>query len=153
MKVTTEVLGVPNVRTALRVLQPETQKRLAGEVETTANRVVAGAKGRVPVLSGELEGTIRHDTSKDGLVAFVKAGYGSLKRRSRAKVGSKRRRQRAKQLGPVEPGIYAMVVEFGGQGREAQPYLFPALEQERAGHVSRADAALRGAVQAAERAS
>jgi hypothetical protein len=154
MKVTTEVLGIPNVRTALRVLQPETQKRLSMEVRVTAARVVAGAKARVHVRSGELKDTIRGDSSSDGLVAFVKAGYGTLKRRSRAKVGSKRRRRgSAKRLGPVEPGIYAMVEEFGSQTNQAHPYMFPALEAERQDHISRSDRALKGAVAAADGAA
>lgn len=150
MKITTRVDGIREVSTALRMLQPETQKRLRIEVATTAREVVAGAKQRVHVRSSELKDTIRDDKSKDGLVSFVKAGYGSLKRRSRAKVGSKRRR--SKQLGPVEPGIYAMVEEFGSQTRPAHPYLFPALEAARPGHIARARRALRGAVAAADRA-
>lgn len=154
MKITTRVDGIREVSTALRVLQPETQKRLRVEVATTAKEVVAGAKQRVHVRSSELKDTIRDDKSKDGLVAFVKAGYGSLKRRSRAKVGGKggNKRRRSKQLGPVEPGIYAMVEEFGSQTRPAHPYLFPALEAARPGHIARAERALKGAVAAADRA-
>jgi hypothetical protein len=152
VKVTTSVTGIREVSIALRVLQPETQTRLRIVVADSARHVVAGAKQRVHVLSHELQNTIREDKSADGLVAFVKAGYGSLKRRSRAKVGSKRRK-RAKQLGPIEPGIYAMVEEFGSTTHPAHPYLFPAIEAERPSHIARADAALRGAVAVADRTS
>lgn len=151
--IATEVTGIRDVVNALRILQPETQERLRAVVRESATAAVAGAKSRVPVLSGELAGTIRADYTKDGLVAFVKAGFGTLKRRSRAKVGSKRRgRARAKQLGPIEPGIYAMVVEFGSTTQPAQPYLFPAIEAVRPGHLARAEKALHDAVAAADRA-
>lgn len=152
MKITTSVTGIREVANAIHILDPEVQKRLRVVVDQSARETVAGAKSRVPVRSHELQNTIRYDKSSDGLVAFVKAGYGTLKRRSRAKTSSKRRR-RAQKLGPIEPGIYAMVEEFGSQTHEAHPYLFPSLEQVRPGHVARADHALHDAVAVAERSS
>jgi HK97 gp10 family phage protein len=140
MKLYLTMTGVPELRRAFANVTPEIERGLAGAVRETAIVVVAGAKSRVPVRSGELRDTIRADFTGNGLVAFIKAGYGTLRRRSRRGSSSARyakhsRRRRAAQ---DAPGIYAMVVEFGSTKQPAHPFMFPALESARPGCSRRA---------------
>lgn len=147
MKLYITMTGLPELRRAFDNVTPEIERALAREVRTTTLEVVDGAKSRVPVLSGELRDTIRADFSANGLFGFIKAGYGNLRRRTHAKIDSKRRRRR--KAADTSPGVYAMVVEFGSTKQAAQPYMFPALEAARAGFESRAEAALEPALQRA----
>lgn len=157
MKVSYYVDGVSQLQTSIKLLNIDVRKRVATENERTGGRVVRNAKSRVAHRTGELADTIRYEAEPgtDGLVGFARAGYGSLKRRTRQKpgirYGKKGKRKRLVQVGPVEPGIYAMVHEFGDPKRNkpARPYMFPAVEAERAGHRERVAAALQGAVDVA----
>ena len=144
MKLYVSMTGVPELRRAFSELTPEIERALKVAVAQTANIVELGAMSRVPVLTGELRDTIRTEYAKGGLVAFIKAGYGTLRRRSRSKTGKRRRGK-----SPQAPGIYAMVVEFGGKNRPAHPFLFPALESARPGFEARALGALEPAIQRA----
>lgn len=147
-----QVTGLQKAILAVKLLNPETRSRLKAVVGYSGRQMVSVAKANVHVDSGELRDTIRVDFSADGMSAFPKVGYGSLKRGRRRGKGTStrtRRRRRAQLLGPVEPGIYAMVVEFGSKTRPAHPFFFPALESITPGHIKRANDALKGAVDAA----
>lgn len=158
IKIAIQVLGARQITRALDRATPEVRARVAEAIRVTATEVAADARSRVPVRTGELRNTIRAEPGdRSPLVWFVKAGYGSLKRRRRAgKSTAKRRKPQVRAIGPIEPGIYAMVVEFGSQSgrarQPARPYLFPALESARDRHVARVRRALFDATQAVERA-
>lgn len=171
IKIETEVTGVRSFVTALRMLDSAAQRRCGAAVRTTTQAVRDGARSKVPISGpedrkarhragpGELRDTIRDEYTGDGLVGFVKAGYGKLKRRSK-------RTAKPRRLGPERyktfmrrleteaaamdaqraSGVYAMVVEFGAKDRPAAPYMRPATRAERGAHTDRLRAALRGGV-------
>jgi HK97 gp10 family phage protein len=158
VKVFVQVRGVRETQRALERAHADIRARVSKAVEETAREVVAGARSRVPVKTGELRNTIRAEPSaKNPFFWVVKAGYGTLKRRRRGgRAGSGgRRRPRVTAIGPVEPGIYAMVVEFGSHGgrakQPAQPFMYPALDAARPGHVARMTRVLKEACNAANR--
>lgn len=142
--------GVRQVQRSLQLLDSGTRARCIKAVDASADEAVQEAEARVPRLTEELARTIRKKTLPDGLTAFLQVGFGTLKRRSRSKLGRKSRRK--PKLGPIEPGIYAMVVEFGDAARNkpAEPYMVPAIEVTRPHHQARIAAALQGAALAAE---
>jgi hypothetical protein len=147
--------GVRKVTRALQLMNTETKARCRTEVQASVSEAVAQAKGRVPRRTDELADTIRGVMANgDSPVGWLQAGFGSLKRRSRSRTvkGQVRARQKAKQQGPIEPGIYAMVVEFGDalRNKPAEPYINPAVEATRPHHEARIATALKGAVAAAE---
>jgi hypothetical protein len=152
LKILATLDGVRRVQRSLQLLDAETRTRAAGAVDASVDEAVHEAQSRVPRRTEELARTIRKSKSKDGLAAWLQVGFGSLRRRSRSK-GLRKSRRRARQLGPVEPGIYAMVVEFGDAKRNkpAEPYIVPAIEVVRPHHQARIAAALKGAASAAER--
>lgn len=150
------IVGLKQCVNVFRMASPEVKKRLKVVVHSRTDAVLRGAEARVPVRSSELKNTLRASygtpTDPDALMGFVMAGYGSLKRRLR---GSNKRTQSAywlrkyrgkMQQGPKLPGEYAMVVEFGDAKRNkpAEPYLFPALEEQRPLLVAEATAAVAG---------
>jgi Bacteriophage protein of unknown function (DUF646). len=150
-KVTTLLEGVPQLVRALRMTDEATRKHTVAAIERGTKRVTAGAKARVPKRSGELAYTIRDEYSKDGMVGYVKAGYGTLPRsRSSRGMGAKsranalaRREQRRlttrlaptskKALATADLGIYGPVVEHGDRRRHkpAHPYMVPAFQAEK----------------------
>jgi len=158
------LVGVKQFRTRLRVLNKDVASRVRKTVADGAAKVVAGAKSRVPVDTGELKATIRAEFSDDGTVAFVKAGYGKLKRKSknpnsarsrRAIAGHKRRGTFvAKSYGA---GVYAPVVEYGDSSapniRKARPFMHPSMEEQRPRLIKQFRDDLRGATDSAARAS
>lgn len=144
------VEGVVRVRTALKLASTDAGARVRKEIARATKAVEAGAIARVPVRTSELKDTIRSDLSRDGLTGLVKAGFGQLKRRSRS-TGKRRRKSRV-QMGPIEPGIYAMVVEFGDKNRNkpAEPYFFPAFDAEKPALVEGIRSAINETVHFAE---
>src|SRR3954451_7552741 len=123
MKLILTMTGLPELRRAIGDMAPRIEAKLRDVIVGTANRVVSDAKSRVPVRTGELRDTIRADVPPTGLVAYVQVGYGTLRRRSRARIDSRRHRRRK----PADKslGVYAMVVEFGSTKQPAHPFLFP----------------------------
>jgi hypothetical protein len=173
-KITRIVSGVNEVRTAFRLLDTGLQHRLRDAVAATTHAVKGGAKARVPVSGpdsrkakgrpgpGELRETIRAEFSPEGFTGFVKAGYGKLKRSTRAGAArseGQARRQRKLQAKATRRarqrkyglGQYAMVVEYGSpkEGKEAEPYMRPARQAEMQRHEARLQSAINGAVDAA----
>lgn len=144
------VEGVERAVVAFKLANEDIGRRVRARVAMTTSRVVAGAKSRVHKRSGELAGTIRGELLAGGLVGLAKVGYGTLKRRSRSVAGGKRRRSRVQ--GPVQPGIYAMVVEYGDQrnNKPAEPFMYPAADAELPGYHEGLREDLRGAVVKAE---
>lgn len=149
MKLTSRIDGADLVNRALALLEPAVHDRVAGIVQEDADLAVAGAKARVHNVSGELAATIRKTSSKDGLVAWVQAGEGTLRRRSRS-TGVKGDKRRAKAKANEAPGVYAMVVEFGDAKRNhaPHPYMIPAVESIRPQHQAKLEEALHDAVDA-----
>lgn len=146
--------GVAQLTRALELTDTETQVRTRRALEKGAQAVARGAEQRAPKVSGELAQSIRAEEGKGGRVWFVKAGYGKLLRSSKAKTAAGLRRyekvrerhaaQRARfraaksskqALANLQLGVYAPVVERGDGDRniKPQPFLYPALDNERTG--------------------
>ena len=100
--------GMGRLRMALLRVTGEGEKAVRREVKRSALNVQNGARRRVPVDTGRLRNSITHEIDADGMDATI---------------GSN-----------VE---YAPHIEFGTVRMRAQPYLFPALEEERAAFVAR----------------
>ena len=79
------------------LLKKDVHNAVADEIEMTALEIESEAKRNCPVITGRLRASITTFLNRDRLAASV----GTL----------------------VE---YAPLVEFGGQGRRAKPYLYPA---------------------------
>ncbi|HEX6050027.1 MAG TPA: hypothetical protein VFZ21_12190 [Gemmatimonadaceae bacterium] len=153
--------GLDQVRASFRMLDTGLQQRLKGAVRETTLEVEAGARARVHVSGpdsrkaknrpgpGELRGTIRAEFSGEGFTGFVKAGYGKLRRRSRATTSRGRARARRRSPAAQRLGNYAMVEEYGAHDRAAHPYMRPAREAAVPRHRARLEKAINGAVQAA----
>lgn len=157
----------------MKILNPATRARVREAISETTVAIAAHARQLVPVSTeasrkaagrpgpGELRDTIRESMSATGLVGYVHAGYGDVKRRSRRRstrapsqnvprlATFERRQRRAALAAQSEMGIYAMVVEYGNphRGVPARPFLRPAFEKERAAHIDRIRKALEGAIQ------
>jgi hypothetical protein len=132
---------------AVKLTDQHTRKNVSAAVRRGTKAVAQGAISRVPVRSSELQGTIRDEYSKDGMVGFVKAGYGKLLRRSRsvseerrANLKARRRAEKQKKakgsknaMNQLDLGVYAPVVERGDRRRNkpAKPFLHPSLRAER----------------------
>lgn len=148
--ITAQVNGAKLVARALALIEPEVNAEISGMIRAAADEALQRAKANVPRNTGELASTLRVDVARSGLVAWVRAGYGSLLRR---KTGTgKRKSRRRPGATSTGLGVYAMVVEFGDarRSRRPQPYLFPAVESVRASLGQRVSAAL---TRATERAS
>lgn len=110
------VVGRDRLDRKLAEIGPLLTKVMQREVKIAAVNVQNGARRRVPVDTGRLRNSITHEITGDGLNAAI---------------GSN-----------VE---YAPFVEFGTRSMRAQPYLFPALEEERPLYMERLKRALQKA--------
>lgn len=189
VKIRMHLEGAQNLTSVFRKLPLSARKYVKQAIRETTAAVERSARMRAPVSSGgrasrkgkrrpgpgELRDTIRSEFVEDaeGIVGFVKAGRGKLKRRlkgltstrksslKRAKKIEKNRKaantRRRKQMGPLTAdqaniGAYAMVVEYGDKrrGRAAQPFMRPALESQRQPHRQRMERAVNQAVAEAQ---
>lgn len=139
-----------NFGRAIQTLEIDGKRLVRDVVLTAAEHIANDAKRRVSISTalsrkaktrpgpGELRDTIRAEAGKaDMPVAYVRAGLGKLRRRSRAttakgKAAAARvRRMSAKSQQAL--GVYAMVIEYGApqRGVAAHPYMRPSLDHER----------------------
>jgi len=148
-----QVEGASNIVRALKLLNTETNARCRAAISTTLSEAKDDARGRVPKDTGELDATIRTEMLPDYPTGWLEVGYGTLKRRSRAKTakGKARAKMRKPTLANMQPGVYAMVVEFGDPARHkpAEPYITPAIEAARPKNLARIESALKSAASAA----
>jgi hypothetical protein len=121
--VTTLLAGSEQLIRALKLSVPKTKARVVAEIHKHTSAIAAKAKAGAPRVTGELAGTIRDEYSQDGLVGFVKVGFGKLPRRSRAATiaGIARAKGRVRKVGR---GAYAPVVERGDPRRHHLPHPF-----------------------------
>lgn len=151
------VKGAQNVSRAFQMLNAETRRLARHAVIESLDEAKGEAISRVPVDTGELKATIRTEMFADSTgvqpAGALEVGYGTLRRRSRS-TGKRKSRRGAPSLANTQPGVYAMVVEFGDAKRNkpARPFIVPAIEATRPHHLARMAAALAGAVDAAEAA-
>jgi len=149
MKLTTVLSGVPEFVRAVELTDKKTKEKMIEAIHHGTEEVAAKAEEKVPRRSGELASTIRAEYSKDQMTGFVRAGYGKLIRKSRAKsegglARAKQRRAKRRErlaaantskraLAALDLGVYAPVVERGDPKRHkpARPFLIPALMEER----------------------
>lgn len=125
MKVSVKMSGFKELVGSLSMFNVAGRKRLAQAVDRSSARIEAGAKARVPKLSGELEKSIRRKMAPSGMSAAIMAGHGEMARKGKATT-ARSKGQRVNQ----GKGVYAPAVEFGSVGKPAEPFLFPALHAE-----------------------
>lgn len=138
--------GVDQFKRAIQLTDVGTRQRTIAAVSRGTKAIAAKAKARAPRKSGEMAETIRDEYSKDGMIGFVKVGYGKLLRRSRASKAEKRKKLKAsrlKQGSKTGEGAYAPVIERGDRrrGREPHPFLIPSLNEERPEIIKELEAA------------
>lgn len=129
MRLYIKITGANAFSRAVGNVTPELKNAISEALHKNAEKVVEGARQRVHKKSGELAATIRDEYSPDGLVAWIRAGFGQLKR-------SPRSHRRSKSGSKVQggQGDYAAVVEFGSktENQQPHPFLFPAFDAQRA---------------------
>lgn len=115
--------GAEELTRALKLANPRTRARVVAVIKHNTQIVAAKAEAAAPKKTGELASTIRAEFSKDGLVGFVKVGYGKLPRRSKAETvkGKARAKGRSRKTGK---GAFAPVVERGDPRRHHFPHPF-----------------------------
>lgn len=101
MKIKFEFKGVEKTVANMKKLSPELKRKISQQVAKSALNIQKGAKERCPVDTGALRNSITVDF------------YGQM----------------SAEIAPHMP--YAPYVEFGTRKMKAQPYLFPAFEEER----------------------
>lgn len=151
-KVTCVLDGVARFARAVQLTDEHTRARTRAAIARGTKAVAAKAIARAPKRTGALAYSIRDEYAKDGMTGFVKAGYGTLSRRSRAQTArGKQRAERARArregnalqfrlansskqaLSVKDLGVYAPVVERGDKRRHkpARHYMAPAFQEER----------------------
>lgn len=101
VKIKIEVKGVEETIAKLSTLNAKARKAVEQQIAESALNIQMGAKKRCPVRTGALRNSITVDF------------YGKM----------------SAQIGPHM--LYDKYVEFGTRKMAAQPYLFPAFEEER----------------------
>lgn len=175
-KITMTIDGATQIASLFRSMPPVLQREVRHAIRETTHAVERGAQMRAPISSGgrssrkaryrpgpgELRDTIRSEFTADGLVGFVRAGHGKLRRRIKGATSKRKssRRRAAKIVtarkaagAQRDRGVYAMVVEYGSprERKAPQPFLRPALEAEKPRHRQRMEAAVARATQHVER--
>lgn len=153
VKITALLDGVPRLIRQIQLADTTTREATKGAVSRGTKRVASGARRRAPQASGELVSTIRDEYSKDGMVGYVKVGFGKLPRRSQASKQSrrdrlaKRRRARGTRAGK---GAYGPVIEYGDKrrNREPKPYIRPAFEAEKPSIIAELEQATKNGARA-----
>lgn len=148
VKVTTVLEGFDRLARELKLAVPETKARVVAAIRKNTQAVASKAKVAAPRRSGTMAGTIRDEYSDDGLVGFIKVGFGKLPRRSKAFTagGKIRARRRNRTLGP---GAQAPIIERGDprRNRKPEPFLNPSLASQRPTVVNDVNTALNRTVQ------
>jgi HK97 gp10 family phage protein len=117
LRVTVSVSGVNKVVRELDLRIARVRQAVKEQVAKSALNIQLGAKKRCPVRTGALRNSITVDF------------YGAL----------------SAEIGPHMP--YAAYVEYGTRKMRAQPYLFPAFEEERLRFEEGLARAVKGAVE------
>lgn len=131
-KITTLLAGAEQLERALKLANPKTKAAVVAAIQKNAKEIAAKARAAAPKVTGEMVSTIRDEYSTDGLVGYVKVGFGKLPRRSKAGTiaGIARAKARKRTVGR---GAYAPVVERGDPRRHhlPHPFLMPAYAQDK----------------------
>jgi hypothetical protein len=145
--------GVADFVRQVELMNTRTRQRTIVAIRRGTEAVGNAARSRVKTRTGELKSTIREEFSKDGMVGWVKAGYGILPRSTKSgAMGAARRiaaMERSKKmkaklvlagssktaLSAADLGIYSPVVEFGDKRRNKPrlPFMGPAFQSKKAG--------------------
>lgn len=147
MKVTVKMSGFKELTGSLSMINVAGRVRLEKAVDTSSAAILSGAQARVPVGSaddphaGDLKKSLRRKISSSGMSAAIMAGFGQMARKGRAKAA----RTRGEKVN-VGKGVYAPAVEFGSEGKPAEPFLYPALNAEAPAFVARCSEAMGQAI-------
>lgn len=105
MKINIELKGLEDMIGNLKDYETAKKNDVSNVIKETAFKIQANAKLRTPVLTGHLKRNIKVDISPDEMSA---------------------------EIGTKENDVeYAKYVEFGTKNTHAQPFLFPAFEDEK----------------------
>lgn len=127
----TRVEGVERLQRRLGLLSTEVRKMAQREVLRSVLNIQAGAKRRAPVDTGRLRNSITFELAPDGLSATIGT---NVEYAPAVEFGSKPHviRPRNKRVLRFKVGgkfVFARAVNH--PGGPAQPFLFPAFEEER----------------------
>ena len=98
-----KITNLPEFQRNLQELGKRLENAARDVVEEAGAAILENAKARAPTKTGKLKESIVLETEEDGLSVTIKA-----------------------------TAPYAKAVEFGTLRQPAQPFMFPALEEERA---------------------
>ncbi len=140
--------GAERLMRELQLAKPRTRANVQRVIQANTKAVAAKAKAEAPKLTGEMAGTIRDEYSQDGLIGYVKVGYGKLPRRSRAGSAAGRSRLRARKR-KTGLGAYAPVIDRGDPRRhiKAARFLSQPFAQQKPTAMKDIAHALNGSVQ------
>ncbi len=142
-KVVTFLAGAEQLARALRLSVPATKAAVVEVIQKHTKAVTAKARADAPRVTGELASTVRDEYSQDGLIGYVKVGFGKLPRRSKAQTIAGQQRAKIKER-RTGRGAYAPVVERGDPRRHhlPHPFLLPPYEAEKPSAIADIDKAL-----------
>lgn len=125
------IRGMASLRRKLGALAPAELKTVRREVRRALVNVEAGAKTRAPVDQGRLQNSIAHEVARDGLSgrAGTNVEYAPDVEFGTAPHVILPKNKKALAFGPK--GAKTVVKRVNHPGTRAQPYLFPAFEEER----------------------
>lgn len=143
MKVNVEVKGVQHAIGKLKAYQVSKRLGIRRVVMETAVRVESGAISRAPVDKGNLKKSMGRKTYKGGMAAEV---YNTAEYAPHVEFGTRPHEIRPKKgrlLSWVKSGKRIFARKVRHPGTKAQPFLFPAWEEQRPGFLSRIKQELR----------
>lgn len=121
------ITGINSLRRVLRKAPDDMKEPLVDVVTISSAEVLAGMLARVPRDTGDLAEVTKIKTRRDGMSA--KVGPGAAGKRDQRKAGWR-----------------AHFIEFGTVKMAAQPFVYPALREARAGIRQRFKTAVAGAL-------
>lgn len=133
MAETVEVKGLRELRRAMLTLPQKMDQRILNSGLLAGGRlIVADAKQRVAVRTGELRRNIRARSTKpfQGMTATVIVGVRKLTKKQIAALKKKRNRKGSSLPNPSDP-FYWRFLEFGTSKMRARPFLRPAFESKK----------------------
>jgi hypothetical protein len=130
VKITTVLGGAERLIREFKLLDPRVKARTVAAIQKNTKAVAAKTKAVAPVKTGEMASTIRDEYSENGLIGYVKVGFGKLPRRSKATTEKgKARFAKLKNRRKIGRGAYAPVIDRGDPRRHikarhflAQPF-------------------------------
>jgi hypothetical protein len=119
--------GAEKLIRELKLSVPRTRANVQAAIRKNTNEALQKAVAAAPKASGEMAGTGRAEYSENGLIGYVKFGYGKLLRRSRSGRANRRKRLanlRRRAGSKSGLGSYAPVIDRGDPRRHIKASRF-----------------------------